>query len=135
MMQSPWPSFLICLAYFIFVWVSPTLMKDRKPMELRNILIVYNLAMVVLSSYTFYEVRQLNFYSHSQIRTEQLLRLKILHVFPELNECMPRKNPHPRMWSSNKLKHYYNYYLFHHLQIRYQYIICSQLKKCCQHLI
>ncbi|RUS88561.1 hypothetical protein EGW08_003661, partial [Elysia chlorotica] len=55
MMQTPWPSFLICSAYFIFVWFSPTLMRDRKPMELRQVLIVYNLAMVALSSYTFYE--------------------------------------------------------------------------------
>ena len=57
MMQSPWPSFIICMVYFIFVWISPTLMRNRKPMELREILIVYNLAMVALSSYTFYEVR------------------------------------------------------------------------------
>ncbi|GFO18908.1 elongation of very long chain fatty acids protein [Plakobranchus ocellatus] len=55
MMQSAVPSFVICLAYFIFVWVSPALMKNRKPMELRRILMVYNLAMVALSSYTFYE--------------------------------------------------------------------------------
>ncbi|GFS01646.1 elongation of very long chain fatty acids protein [Elysia marginata] len=55
MMQSPLPSLMICLAYFVFVWISPMLMKDRKPMELRQVLIIYNLAMVALSSYTFYE--------------------------------------------------------------------------------
>ncbi|BFZ17105.1 hypothetical protein BsWGS_20144 [Bradybaena similaris] len=55
MMDSPIPSLLICLAYFIFVWLSPTIMRDRKPLEMRNLMVVYNLAMVVLSSYIFYE--------------------------------------------------------------------------------
>uniref|UniRef100_A0A2C9JHA9 Elongation of very long chain fatty acids protein n=1 Tax=Biomphalaria glabrata TaxID=6526 RepID=A0A2C9JHA9_BIOGL len=55
MMQSPIPSLLICIGYFIFVWVSPSLMKNHKAYELRNLLVVYNLAMVALSTYIFYE--------------------------------------------------------------------------------
>ncbi|XP_059143062.1 elongation of very long chain fatty acids protein 7-like [Physella acuta] len=55
MMGSPIPSLIICLAYFIFVWISPSLMKNVKAFEMRNLLVVYNLAMVALSTYTFYE--------------------------------------------------------------------------------
>lgn len=56
MMQSPLPSFIICLAYFIFVWMGPWIMDGRKPVEMRKILIVYNLAMVGMSTYCFVEV-------------------------------------------------------------------------------
>ena len=32
-------------------------MKDRKPMNIKSFLIVYNLAQVIFSTYMFYEVR------------------------------------------------------------------------------
>ncbi|KAK7487509.1 hypothetical protein BaRGS_00021211 [Batillaria attramentaria] len=55
MMQSPLPSFIICLAYFIFVWMGPWLMEGRKPVEMRNVLLMYNIAMVGMSTYCFVE--------------------------------------------------------------------------------
>ena len=56
MMSSPIPSALICLAYFVLVSISPRIMKNREPFQLKQVLVVYNLAMIVLSVYLFYEV-------------------------------------------------------------------------------
>ncbi|XP_076440355.1 very long chain fatty acid elongase 7-like isoform X3 [Babylonia areolata] len=55
LMDSPLPSFVICLAYFIFVALGPSIMKDRKPIEMRRVLVVYNIAMVGMSTFCFVE--------------------------------------------------------------------------------
>ncbi|CAF0733879.1 unnamed protein product [Adineta steineri] len=55
MMSSPLPTALICLGYFVFVAMGPTLMANRPAFNIRQILIVYNFAMVALSGYLFYE--------------------------------------------------------------------------------
>jgi len=55
MVDEVYPGLLISLCYFIMVLVAPSVMKNREPFEIRKILIVYNLAMVLLSSYIFYE--------------------------------------------------------------------------------
>lgn len=57
MMSSPWASLVICVAYFIFVKMGPTIMANREPFELKKVLIVYNFCMVLLSTYCFVEVR------------------------------------------------------------------------------
>lgn len=47
-------SILVC--YIVFVlYVGPRIMKNRKPMELRYILIVYNFAQVLVSMWLFHE--------------------------------------------------------------------------------
>ncbi|TRY75654.1 hypothetical protein TCAL_00502 [Tigriopus californicus] len=54
MMSSPLPTIFLCLSYVYIVKVwGPNYMKDRKPMELRGFLIVYNLLQVILSTYIF----------------------------------------------------------------------------------
>ncbi|XP_025419985.1 elongation of very long chain fatty acids protein AAEL008004-like isoform X2 [Sipha flava] len=56
LMSSPLPTLCICAAYVFTVKVAgPRLMANRKPMELRNVLIVYNLFQVLFSSWLFYE--------------------------------------------------------------------------------
>lgn len=55
MMSSPWPSLVICLLYFAIVKMGPTIMANRKPVEMRNVLLIYNLCMVCLSTYCFLE--------------------------------------------------------------------------------
>jgi elongation of very long chain fatty acids protein 7 len=55
-MYSPIPSAIICIAYTVFVIFGKSIMKDRKPFELKNVLIIYNFAMVIVSGYLFYEV-------------------------------------------------------------------------------
>lgn len=55
MMSSPWPSLVICVLYVIIVKLGPTIMANRKPIEMRNVLLVYNVCMVGLSTYCFVE--------------------------------------------------------------------------------
>jgi len=57
MMSSPWASLIICVLYVIAVeWALPRFMQDRKPLEFRPLIVVYNFAMVLLSGYIFLEV-------------------------------------------------------------------------------
>lgn len=56
MMSSPFPTLLICLSYCYFSRVlGPRLMENRKPFQLRKILIVYNLFQTLFSAWIFYE--------------------------------------------------------------------------------
>lgn len=58
LMRGPLPTLIICLTYaFIVKYVGPKLMENRKPFDLKNTMIVYNVIEVILSSYIFYEVR------------------------------------------------------------------------------
>lgn len=58
MMSSPFPTLFICLSYVYGVKVlGPKLMENRKPFQLKNVLIVYNLFQMVFSAWLFYEVR------------------------------------------------------------------------------
>ena len=59
MMNSPLPSALICLGYLVIVGMGPKLMANRPAFNIRQLLIVYNFAMVALSGYLFYEVIQI----------------------------------------------------------------------------
>lgn len=56
LMQSPFPSLLLCVGYLVMCFVGPRIMATRKPFELKPILILYNFMMVLLSGYMFYEV-------------------------------------------------------------------------------
>lgn len=47
LMSSPLPTLLLCSAYFYIVKIwAPQFMRDRKPYELRNTLILYNVVQV-----------------------------------------------------------------------------------------
>ncbi|XP_066996656.1 very long chain fatty acid elongase AAEL008004 isoform X1 [Anabrus simplex] len=57
LMSSPFPTLLICLLYVYLVKViGPRLMENRKPFELKRVLIAYNLFQVLFSSWLFYEI-------------------------------------------------------------------------------
>lgn len=56
LMSSPFPTLFICLSYAYFVKVlGPKLMENRKPFQLRYVLIGYNLFQVLFSFYLFKE--------------------------------------------------------------------------------
>uniref|UniRef100_A0ABD2WGF7 Elongation of very long chain fatty acids protein n=1 Tax=Trichogramma kaykai TaxID=54128 RepID=A0ABD2WGF7_9HYME len=56
LMSSPFPTLLICLSYVYLVKVlGPKLMENRKPFQLKNVLIAYNLFQVIFSAWLFYE--------------------------------------------------------------------------------
>ncbi|KAK6639768.1 hypothetical protein RUM43_008043 [Polyplax serrata] len=55
-MSSPLPTLGICLSYVYLVKIlGPKLMENRKPFELRKVLIYYNLFQVLFSIWLFYE--------------------------------------------------------------------------------
>ncbi|XP_033326289.1 very long chain fatty acid elongase AAEL008004 isoform X2 [Megalopta genalis] len=56
MMRSPFPTLFICLSYVYFVKViGPKLMENRKPFQLKNTLIAYNMFQMIFSAWLFYE--------------------------------------------------------------------------------
>ncbi|KAK7089276.1 hypothetical protein V1264_024822 [Littorina saxatilis] len=55
LMKSPVPSAIIGILYLVAVTAGPSIMRDRKPLNLKWILIPYNFALVALSAYMFYE--------------------------------------------------------------------------------
>ncbi|XP_011175003.1 elongation of very long chain fatty acids protein [Solenopsis invicta] len=56
LVSSPGPILTIIATYIYFcVSAGPRYMKDKKPYELRNTLIIYNFIQVLLSFYLFYE--------------------------------------------------------------------------------
>ncbi|XP_046353432.1 elongation of very long chain fatty acids protein 7-like [Haliotis rufescens] len=55
LMQSPWAVSAIVVAYLVLVKQGPRLMEPHKPLNLQRILVVYNLSLVCLSCYMFYE--------------------------------------------------------------------------------
>lgn len=55
-MQSPIPTLMLCTLYFLCVAVGPKLMENRKPFDLKYVLIVYNFSLVALSIYIVHQV-------------------------------------------------------------------------------
>lgn len=56
-MASPFPQTIIIAAYIYFVTnLGPKLMENRKPFELRQLMVIYNFGVVALSVYLTYEV-------------------------------------------------------------------------------
>lgn len=59
LMPSPFPQTIIILAYIYFVTsFGPRLMENRKPLDLKGVLVFYNLGVVALSVYMIYEVSE-----------------------------------------------------------------------------
>lgn len=57
LMSSPFQTLGICLGYvYIVKYLGPKLMENRKPLQLKNALIVYNFFQVCFSIWLFYEV-------------------------------------------------------------------------------
>ncbi|RXN34560.1 adenine DNA glycosylase-like protein [Labeo rohita] len=55
LVYSPVPVICIFLCYLVIIWIGPKLMKNKEPVDLKAVLIVYNFAMVGLSIYMFHE--------------------------------------------------------------------------------
>lgn len=56
LIDSPFPTFALCASYLAVCFVGPRVMATREPFQLKSIIIIYNLLMVALSAYMFYEV-------------------------------------------------------------------------------
>lgn len=55
LIDSPFPTFALCASYLAVCFVGPRVMATREPFQLKSIIIIYNLLMVALSAYMFYE--------------------------------------------------------------------------------
>ena len=50
LMSSPWPTVALCLLYYYIIRVAgPRFMKDREPLNIQNLVVVYNLFQVTES--------------------------------------------------------------------------------------
>ncbi|CAI8056741.1 Elongation of very long chain fatty acids protein 4, partial [Geodia barretti] len=56
LMDSPFPTLALCLAYLGMCYAGPRMMANREPFQLRPVIIVYNLVMVLVSAYMCYEI-------------------------------------------------------------------------------
>lgn len=71
MMSSPFPTLALCLFYAYFSkTLAPRLMANRKPFELRNILVAYNLFQTVFSIWIFYEYLMSGWWGHYSFRCQ-----------------------------------------------------------------
>lgn len=56
-MDNPIFTFSLVVAYLSWILViGPIYMRDKKPLELRRVLVIYNAFQVAISGYMFYEV-------------------------------------------------------------------------------
>ena len=57
LMRTPFPTAGLFFLYLIVVWIGPAFMRNKRPLQIKWLLVVYNLGLVGLSFYMFYEVR------------------------------------------------------------------------------
>lgn len=61
LMSGPLPTLTIVFCYVYFVKVlGPKLMENRKPFDLKKVMLYYNLFQVIFSTWLFYEVSIIN---------------------------------------------------------------------------
>ncbi|XP_055321846.1 elongation of very long chain fatty acids protein 7 isoform X2 [Sitodiplosis mosellana] len=71
MMSSPIPTIGLCLFYAYFnKSLMPKIMANRKPFDLRNILVVYNLFQTVFSIWIFYEYLASGWWGHYSFKCQ-----------------------------------------------------------------
>lgn len=71
MMASPLPTLALCIFYAYFSKsLAPRIMEKRKPMDLRNVLVFYNLFQTIFSTWIFYEYLQSGWWGHYSFRCQ-----------------------------------------------------------------
>ena len=54
LVRSPLPTLALCLSYVLVVkFLGPRVMRQRQALDLRYLMVAYNLAMVVVSTWLF----------------------------------------------------------------------------------
>ncbi|XP_011301941.1 elongation of very long chain fatty acids protein AAEL008004 [Fopius arisanus] len=86
MMSSPLPTMAICISYAYFSRViGPRMMENRKPFNLRRILIVYNFIQTIFSSWIFYEMNLINEIMPFQVQFVLIMGHQFQLLFTECN--------------------------------------------------
>ncbi|XP_050400549.1 elongation of very long chain fatty acids protein 7 [Patella vulgata] len=55
-MESVFPTLSILTTYYFCIIYGPKFMENRKPFNLKAVLLLYNIAMIILSTYLFFEL-------------------------------------------------------------------------------
>jgi len=54
LMSSPWPTVALCVLYYYIIRVAgPRFMKDREPLNIQSLVVVYNLFQTLFSVWIF----------------------------------------------------------------------------------
>ena len=54
LMSSPWPTVALCVLYYYIIRVAgPRFMKDREPLNIQSLVVVYNLVQTCISAWIF----------------------------------------------------------------------------------
>ena len=70
LIATPWPTVALVAMYLFIVKVGPKIMETRPAYSLREVLIVYNFALVLLSGWMVYEVSV----PHGSVITLKIMR-------------------------------------------------------------
>ncbi|XP_029048654.1 elongation of very long chain fatty acids protein AAEL008004-like isoform X2 [Osmia bicornis bicornis] len=71
LMSSPFPTLFICLSYvYVVKVIGPKWMENRKPFQLKNALIAYNLFQMLFSAWLFYECLMGGWWGHYSFRCQ-----------------------------------------------------------------
>jgi elongation of very long chain fatty acids protein 7 len=85
LMSSPTPVILLCVGYVVLTkYIGPRIMKNRKPFELRSVMIVYNLLNVLINAYLFVEALNGGWWGKFSFRCEPVTRNT-----PDENKYLP----------------------------------------------
>jgi len=86
LISTPVPVAVLGTLYLLIIWLGPKFMANKKPLDIRNILLVYNFGLLTLSAYMFYEfvasvltIPEFNFICHPVViekKCEGTLRLQ-----------------------------------------------------------
>ncbi|CAH2260862.1 jg21190 [Pararge aegeria aegeria] len=88
LMSSPFPTLAICLTYVFTVKIlGPKLMEDRKPFELKRVLIWYNLFQVIFSCWLFNESIATGWFSTYSFRCQPVDYSRSPHAMRIANGC------------------------------------------------
>ena len=84
-MQSPVSMTAILLCYLLFVlYVGPRMMANRKPLQLKEAMIVYNFTLVALSVFIVFEVRMCRV-----IQSDYLMHLQSVYFIVLIHQPAP----------------------------------------------
>ncbi|CAG9802296.1 unnamed protein product [Chironomus riparius] len=71
LMSSPLPTVIICLTYvYIVKYLGPSLMNNRKPFELRKLIVFYNFLQVLLSAWLFWGLGMSGWFTNYSYRCQ-----------------------------------------------------------------
>lgn len=92
LMQSPFPTYALCSGYVVMCGVGPYIMMKREPFRIRPLLVVYNIALIILSLYMCSEVA-VHVFVLSKIKTGSLYWIITQYIITKSKKCIQLSLP------------------------------------------